>query len=61
MSEKDLGCVTEVYSLPYSNPKGKVAIRKGSGVVVIWPGDLPGVIRQLTELKVALDTQHTAE
>lgn len=39
--------VTEVYPLPDSDPDGKVVIRKGRDIVIIWPGDLPKLINQL--------------
>lgn len=48
---KDPKYATEVYPLPYSNPKGKIVIRKGKDVVVIWPGDLTKVINALTDLE----------
>lgn len=48
---KDPKCVTEVYALPYSDPPGKIVIRKGSALVVIWPGDLAKVISALTDLE----------
>lgn len=48
---KDPKCVTEVYALPYSDPPGKIVIRKGSAVVIIWPGDLAEVINALTDFE----------
>lgn len=48
---KDLELKTEVYLLKDSNPPGKVVVRKGSNVVIIWPGDLSKVIDQLIDLE----------
>lgn len=41
---------TEVYELENSTPPGKVVIRKGRGMVIVWPGDLWKLIDRLTEL-----------
>lgn len=51
MLPKDPKYATEVYELPYSNPKGKIVIRKGSDLVIIWPGDLSAVINALTDFE----------
>lgn len=42
---------TEVYRLEPSNPPGKVVIRKGSNLVVVWPGDLRDLIEKLIDLE----------
>lgn len=67
MNTKDTRA-TEVYRLQPSNPPGKVVIRKGSNLVVVWPGDLHDLITKLVDLEWemdgndewGLDTQHIA-